>query len=150
MFETDKIAFVSQVSDVAMYVALTVGLLIFVVGYFAGARYSLRKIFVCTLVVAAVGTVALRIPMALHDVVQGGKKAPAATSQQMNGKTSVALRGQAVPAPAKEERAMSISREGIANLLIYVVWTSFLVGMGIFLYETLIVTSREAFGGLKR
>lgn len=143
MFEAEKIAFVSQVSDVVMYVALTVGLLIFVIGYFAGARHSVNKIFVCTAIVAVVGTVAMRIPIAMHDVVHGKKATPGQTSQPVPGKESVT-------APAKEGKALNISREAVANLLIYVIWTSFLVGMGIFLYETLIVTSREAFGAMKR
>jgi len=34
--------------------------------------------------------------------------------------------------------------EEIANLFLYMVWTAFLVGMGIFLYEAMTVTADEA------
>lgn len=135
MFEMDKIAFVGEVSDVVMYVSLTAGLLIFVIGYFAGARDSLTKIFVCTLIVTALGTVALRVPLAVHDFFISEKSK---TTQPVTTAPPAST-----PAPGPKT---SLKEEGekFGNFILYVIWTGFLVGMGIFLYESMTVTAHEA------
>jgi hypothetical protein len=135
MFDGERIALVGQVSDVIMYVALTAGLLIFVIGYFAGAKSSMTKIFICTLIATAVGTLSLRVPIALHDFVTGKKS----VQEQLTSKS-------ATPPPAVKEAESSNSGtgEGVLNLFLYIVWTGFLVGMGIFLYEAMTVTASEA------
>ena len=133
MFEGDKIALVGQISDVIMWVALTAGLLIFVIGYFAGARRALSKILICTIISTAVGTLAMRVPIAVHDFLTGKKTVQA----QVTGKSGTTDTTQA-PQPT------SGTGEEIANLFLYMVWTAFLVGMGIFLYEAMTVTADEA------
>jgi hypothetical protein len=132
MFDGDRIALVGQVSDVIMYVALTAGLLIFVIGYFAGAKSSMTKIFICTLIATAVGTLSLRVPIAVHDFLTGNKPA----QEQLADKTT--------PDATTTQKSEGGTGEGIANLFLYIVWTSFLVGMGIFLYEAMTVTASEA------
>jgi len=133
MFEKDSIALVGQVSDVVMYVALTGGLLIFVIGYFAGAKRTMNKIFICTIIATAVGTLAMRVPIAIHDFVTGNKT----VLQQTATKTGAA-------AAAKPQTTDTGTGEEIANLLLYMIWTAFLVSMGIFLYEAMTVTADEA------
>ena len=134
MFEGDKIALVSQISDVIMWVALTAGLLIFVIGYFAGAKRSMTKIMICTLIATVVGTLALRVPIAVHDFVTGKKTVQVeASSKQVTANT----------ATTTQQSASGVGEE-IANLLLFMIWTAFLVGMGIFLYEAMTVTADEA------
>jgi len=133
MFESDKIALVGQVSDVIMYVALTAGLLVFVIGYFAGARVTMHKIIACTLIVALVGTLALRLPIAVHDLITGKKSAK-----------ELITTTPTTPAKPPEKPSLVPSGEAVANLLLYIIWTSLLVGMGIFLYEAMTVSAREA------
>ena len=132
MFESDKIALVGHVSDVVMYVALTAGLLILVIGYFAGAKKSMSKIMICTILVTVVGTLALRVPMAVHDLVTGKKS----VQEQLFKKAGAAQPVQTEkPAPTGET---------IANLILYMMWTGFLVCIGIFLYEAMTTTAEEA------
>jgi len=138
MFEADKIAFVSQVSDVVMYVSLTAGLLILVIGYFAGARENINKIIACALIVTTVGVLALRIPIAIHDFIGGKKTAPVQSSEQVTDKAPVTNSDKAEP------KSSGLSGEGMLNFFLYVGWTGFLVCMGIFLYEAMTVTAREA------
>jgi len=133
MFEGDKIALVGQISDVIMWVSLTVGLLIFVIGYFAGAKRSLTKILICTIVATVVGALAMRVPIAAHDFLLGKK----AAQEQVTDKA-------AAPATAKPQQTSGGIGEEIANLLLFMIWTAFLVGMGIFLYEAMTVTADEA------
>lgn len=132
MFEGDKIALVGQISDVIMWVALTVGLLIFVIGYFAGAKRALTKILICTLVATVVGTLAMRVPIAVHDFLLGKKAAQVQTTDKA-----------ATPTAKTQQTAAGIGEE-IANLLLFMIWSAFLVGMGIFLYEAMTVTADEA------
>lgn len=136
MFDGEKIALVGDISDVIMYVSLTAGLLIFVIGYFAGAKSSLSKIFICTLIATAVGVLSLRVPIAVHDFLTGKKTA----QEQLTGNAATSPPTTAKPVQKSE----SGTGEGIANLFLYIVWTGFLVGMGIFLYEAMTVTASEA------
>lgn len=133
MFELDKIALIGQISDVVMYVALTAGFLIIVVGYFAGAKDSMGKILTCTIIVIAVGTLSLRVPIAVHDFVTGKKTA----QETITTKSSAAV-------PQRAEQPPASTGEAVANLFLYMIWTGFLVSMGIFLYEAMTVTAREA------
>jgi hypothetical protein len=134
MFEAEKIALVGQVSDVVMYVALMAGVLILIVGYFAGAKKYLHKIFACTIIVTVVGTLALRVPIAIHDFFSDNKS----NQEQVTNKSP------ATTAANQPKKSVALSGEAFANLLLYLVWTGVHIGMGIFLYEAMTVTADEA------
>ncbi|MEK7727280.1 MAG: hypothetical protein AAB354_02640 [candidate division KSB1 bacterium] len=147
--------FVSMNSTV-MWISLTVGILLFVIGHFAGGRLTMGRIWMCVGVVTLISVLALPAPMALYHVVKeqfavntyvenqpvtfpkqnsvASSSPTTATEQKENAPTTV---NQVAPVQAP----MSFQ---VLTLVMHILWTGFLVSMGIYLYETLIVTAQEA------
>jgi len=157
MFDENFLPFIAGISPTIMWIAVTVGLLLFVIGYFAGAKLAMGRIGMCILLVSIVGALALPAPIKLFSVILHG----------MNLRTTVADIGE----EAASEKAKTSTKDNadktsttstptdpanndsggkvpfslqLLSFLLYLIWTAFLVAMGIFLYETLTVTAEEA------
>ena len=156
MFDENFLPFIAGISPTIMWIAVTVGLLLFVIGYFAGAKLAMGRIGMCILLVTIVGSLALPAPMKLFSVVLHGmnlrttvvdtgeeaasKKAKTSTKDNAD-KTSTST--PADPSNNDSGGKVPFSLQ-LLSFLLYLIWTSFLVAMGIFLYETLTVTAEEA------
>ncbi|MGH7454728.1 MAG: hypothetical protein ACRENG_25455, partial [bacterium] len=66
MFDERLLPFIANISPTVMWIAITVGLLLFVIGYFAGGNKTLRRIGMCVLLVNIVGALALPGPIKLY------------------------------------------------------------------------------------
>lgn len=158
MFDRDLIPFLYGLNSTVMWISLTVGFLLLVIGYFAGGRMTFGRIVLCTFAVTLIGVLSLPAPMALFKVIKEqyqvetyfekqptsyapeknkNDTAPAATPSQVENR-----QGQQA-APTEEKNQVPISFQVLA-LVMHILWTAFLVAMGIFFYETLIVTAEEA------
>jgi hypothetical protein len=140
-----------------MWIAVTVGLLLFVIGYFAGGNKTLRRIGMCVLLVNIVGALALPAPMKLYSLVERGLNLETViigTSEQdttkstANPKAAPTNRAKTASATGNDGREVVYENAPVSlqlfTFLLYLLWTAFLVGMGIFLYETFTVTAEEA------
>ncbi|MCG3118184.1 MAG: hypothetical protein ALAOOOJD_00347 [bacterium] len=154
MFDENLLPFIARLNPTIMWIALTVGLLLFVIGYFAGGKLAMGRIGMCVLLVTIIGVLALPLPMRLFSLVEKGLnvKTSVVQSNEANKKSQT----PAKPKPAKIT-ADSTATDGedkigegvpfslqLLTFILYLVWSSFLIAMGIFLYETLTVTAEEA------
>lgn len=156
MFDRDLIPFLVGTNSTVMWISLTVGILLFVIGYFAGGRLTFGKIWMCTGVVTLISILSLPAPMALYHVVKEqfevdtyfekqptsfpqDKKTAATDPTAPNAQNQTTPASANAPAPVQVPMAFQV-----LTLAMHVVWTGFLVAMGIFFYETLIVTAQEA------
>jgi hypothetical protein len=156
MFDENLLPFIARLNPTIMWIALTVGLLVFVIGYFAGGRMAMGRIGVCVLLVTVLGTLALPAPIKLFSLVERGldvKITVGGTGEETKAKTSPKPKtNNTATATASADTASSEDDIGsnvpfslqILTLVMYLVWSAFLIGMGIFLYETLTVTAEEA------
>ncbi|MCI0695693.1 hypothetical protein L0337_27285 [candidate division KSB1 bacterium] len=157
MFDEKILPFIASISPTVMWIAITVGLLLFVIGYFAGGNKTLGRIGMCVLLVIIVGALALPAPMKLYSLVERGLNLQTviiSTGEQDTTKSAVAK--QSTPttrtktAPTGSNNGSEVVYENapvslqLFTFLLYLLWTAFLVGMGIFLYETFTVTAEEA------
>jgi hypothetical protein len=156
MFDEKLLPFIANISPTVMWIAVTVGLLLYVIGYFAGGKLHPGRIGMCVLIVTVAGTLALPAPIKLYTLVERGisiktafvKTAEDDTTKSSSGKksanpnrakTTAATSGDEIPANENAPVALQLF-----TFFLYLLWTAFLVGMGIFLYETFTVTAEEA------
>lgn len=156
MFDKDLMPFLSGMNTTIMWIALTVGILLFIIGYFAGGRLTFGKIWMCTGVVALISVLSLPAPMALYHVIKNQygvdtyfekqavtypKPKPASATEP----NAAGANNETATAQAKEPPVVQVPMSfQVLTLVMHIVWTGFLVAMGIFFYETLIVTAQEA------
>lgn len=158
MFDRDLIPFLYGLNSTVMWISLTVGFLLFVIGYFAGGRLTKGRILMCTIAVTLIGVLSLPAPMSLFKIIKEQyavetyvEKRPITfpSSKSANENTSTAANDQGENNPAQPgtlveaKDQMPIAFQVLA-LVLHILWTAFLVAMGIFFYETLIVTAEEA------
>jgi hypothetical protein len=148
--------FVTGMNATIMWIALTVGILLFIIGYFAGGRLTFGRIWLCTAVITLISVLALPAPMALYHVVKQQFEVDTYVEKQQVALPKQKTMAGPEPAAANEEKqnASEPAKETppvqppigfqVLTLVMHIVWTGFLVSMGIFFYETLIVTAQEA------
>lgn len=135
-----------------MWIAITVGILLYIIGYFAGGRLTLSRILTCTLLVTVIGVLALPAPMIIYRVVK--KQFNVVTAREEKDGSFTKLTYEEIAPPSSADSAKTANGAGnmqetvstpfqVLTLVMYIIWTAFLVGMGIFFYETLIVTAEE-------
>lgn len=156
MFDRDLIPFLVSMNSTIMWISLTVGILLFVIGYFAGGRLTFGRIWMCTGVVTLISVLALPLPMALYHVVKEQYDVGTSFENQQVTFPKNKTNPNAEPAAdgAQKENASAQTTQPahvevpfsfqVLTLVMHIVWTAFLVAMGIFFYETLIVTAQEA------
>ncbi len=158
MFDENLLPFIARLNPTIMWIALTVGLLLFVIGYFAGGKLAMGRIGMCVLLTTVLGALSLPAPMRLFSLVERGLnvkttvigsdgKEAAANAKAKNSAKAKTVRNAADSTAAAEEDDIGVGVPFSLQLLtfiLYLVWSAFLVGMGIFLYETLTVTAEEA------
>lgn len=158
MFDENLLPFIARLNPTIMWIALTVGLLLFVIGYFAGGKLAMARIGMCVLLTTVIGALSLPAPMKLFSLVEKGLNVKT-TVVGSDGKEAAAnaKAKNSAKAPNARSTADSTAVAGdddidtgvpfslqLLTLLLYLVWSAFLIGMGIFLYETLTVTAEEA------
>lgn len=105
---TDLVRQIDRLPTEGIYVAVAIGLLLFIIGWFGGTKMTYNKVFTCVIIVTLVGIFSLPLATFLFKWLH-----PALGS---TGAFSV----------------------------VYILWSMYLLGMAISLYETLIVTAEEA------
>ena len=111
-----KVTIFKSASAVVIYVCILFGFLIFVIGWYGGARLNKAKVITTMIVATGVGVIGrsfiIMIQLAIYNFLKG--------------------------------RLGEIAAGTIAESVIYVFWILFISGISVFLYETMIVTAREA------
>jgi len=155
MFDENLLPFIARLNPTIMWIALTVGLLLFVIGYFAGGKLAMGRIGMCVLLTTVLGALSLPAPMRLFSLVERGLNVKTTVigsdgkeiGANAKAKTAAKAKSNADSTAAVEEddigSGVPFSLQ-LLTLILYLVWSAFLVGMGIFLYETLTVTAEEA------
>jgi hypothetical protein len=154
MFDESFLPFITKISPTIMWIAITIGLLLYVLGYFAGAKLTLGRIAMCVIIVTVIGILALPVPMTVLRIAkeQANIKIVAIVSPEEKTDTTAndkqsATTSQTKPSPEsksgnlQEKIPTSIQ---MLSFVLYIIWVGFLVAMGIFLYETWTVTAEEA------
>jgi len=152
--------FIARLNPTIMWIALTVGLLLFIIGYFAGAKLALGRIGMCVLLTTVIGVLSLPAPMKLFSLVEKGLNVKTTVVDSegkeaaANAKANTSAKAKPAQSPADSAATDGAGEDEIGpdvpfslqllTLLLYLVWSGFLIGMGIFLYETLTVTAEEA------
>ncbi|MDZ7290522.1 MAG: hypothetical protein ONB44_02945 [candidate division KSB1 bacterium] len=158
MFDERLLPFIANISPTIMWIALTVGLLMFVIGYFAGGKLTLGRITMCVIIVTIVSVLALPAPIKLYTLVERGidirttfvSVAQEDTTKSVASTTSTNQSGPKAMSTVKTKEGKVVVEQEVPfslqlfTFILYVFWTAFLIGMGIFLYETLTVTAQEA------
>lgn len=158
MFDENLLPFIARLNPTIMWIALTVGLLMFVIGYFAGGKLAMGRIGMCVLLTTILGVLSLPAPMRLFSLVERGLNVKTTVigsdgkEVTANAKSKTAAKAKKTPSAADSVAAAEEDDIGsgvpfslqLLTLILYLIWTAFLVGMGIFLYETLTVTAEEA------
>src|SRR5574341_767541 len=72
MFDEKLLPFIANLSPTIMWIALTVGLLLFVIGYFAGGKMAIGRIGICVILVSIISALALPAPMKMYSLVEKG------------------------------------------------------------------------------
>lgn len=156
MFDERILPFIASISPTVMWIAVTVGLLLFVIGYFAGGSKTLKRIGMCVFLVTVVGALALPAPMKLYSLVERGLKLQTVivgtgepdTTQSTVGKKATNTRAKTTPEESTDGAGVIYEKAPVSlqifTFILYLLWTAFLIGMGIFLYETFTVTAEEA------
>jgi hypothetical protein len=153
MFDTDLLPLVAKLSPTIMWISLTVGILLYIIGYFAGGRMTMSRIMTCTMLVTVIGVLALPAPMVAYRVVKKQYGLVAAREKEDGSITKITSQVPAGTSKADSQKVAQNASNGenelvpvtfqVLTLVMYIIWTAFLVGMGIFFYETLIVTAEE-------
>jgi len=160
MFDENLLPFIARLNPTIMWIALTVGLLLFVIGYFAGAKLAMGRIGMCVLLVTILGALSLPAPMRLFSLVERGLNVRTMVvgsdgkEAAVNSKVKTTAKAKAATDPADSTATDGAGEDEpgagvpfslqLLTLILYLVWSAFLIGMGIFLYETLTVTAEEA------
>src|SRR5574342_533102 len=100
MFDEKLLPFIAHLNPTIMWIALTVGLLLFVIGYFAGGKMALGRIGMCVLLVTIIGVLALPLPMRLFSLVEKGLDVKTSVTGSDEANTTKA-KTPAKPKPAK-------------------------------------------------
>jgi len=160
MFDENLLPFIANLNPTIMWIALTVGLLLFVIGYFAGGKLAMGRIGMCVLLTTIIGALALPAPIRLFSLVQKGLNVKTGVIESSGDDTTASAKAKASPKADKTSTSSTTPSDPangddaagasvpfslqLLTLLMYLVWSAFLVAMGIFLYETLTVTAEEA------
>lgn len=157
MFDEKILPFIANLSPTIMWIAVTVGLLLFVIGYFAGGKLAMGRIGLCVVLVTIVSALALPMPMKLYSLVERGLNlqtviigtSESDTTQSVtDNKSTSANRARTTPNGSNNGSEVIYENAPFSmqlfTFILYLLWTAFVVGMGIFLYETLTVTAEEA------
>ena len=152
MFDTDLLPIIAGISPTIMWIAITVGVLLYIIGYFAGGRLTLSRIIVCTLIVTVIGVLALPAPMVAYRVVKQQFNIVTVHVEEDGSFTTLTTAPKSTKTDtSRAPQATTNNTSGsipasfqVVTLVMYIIWTAFLVGMGILFYETLIVTAEEA------
>ena len=156
MFDESFLPFITKISPTIMWIAVTVGLLLYVVGYFAGAKLTLGRIAMCVIIVTVVGILALPVPMTVFRIAKEQANIKIVSIVNPQGKTDTTATdkqstttSQAKPTSESKSGTPQYKDELPTSLqmltfVLYIAWLIFLVAMGIFLYETWTVTAEEA------
>lgn len=139
-----------------MWIAVTVGVLLFIIGYFAGGREKMGRIILCTFTITLISLLGMRVPMLLYNAVLQQYDIITLPESQVGVYLKAKEAKQAAVKPSESTvEGQQANNDGAAitvevpvafqilTLLLYTVWVAFLVGMGIFFYETVIVTAEE-------
>jgi len=147
MFDKDILPMIAHLNPTIMWIALTVGLLLYVIGYFAGGKMKQGRILLCTAMVTLIGVLALPVPMNINSFFKYqfvGESArtisPVTNGQQTQA--GPAFQSSDQSAAPQEAPSIPVSYQ-VVVLILYVIWIAFLVAMGIYFYETLVVTTEE-------
>jgi hypothetical protein len=162
MFDENLLPFIAGLNPTIMWIALTVGLLLFVIGYFAGAKLAMGRIGMCILLTTVIGALSLPAPMRLFSLVEKGLNVKTAVvgsegeGETANVKAKNSSKAKAAKSSSDTTASSESANDGddsgggvpfslqLLTFILYLVWSGFLIGMGIFLYETLTVTAEEA------
>jgi hypothetical protein len=159
MFDENLLPFIARLNPTIMWIALTVGLLLFVIGYFAGGKLAMGRIGMCVLLTTIIGALALPAPIKLFSLVEKGLNVRTAVIENKGADSSATAKSLPKSKADKTSTGSTTSSDTatdaelggnvpfslqLLTLLMYLMWTAFLIGMGIFLYETLTVTAEEA------
>jgi hypothetical protein len=159
MFDETLLPFLTKLSPTIMWIALTVGFLLFIVGYFAGGNLAMGRIGMCILLVTIISVLTLPAPMWMFSAAKRqinvktvykkiSEDTTKITGKQTAGNVSAkTTTGAAITAEAQnngEEEGNAPFTLQLVAFFMYILWSMFLIGMGIFLYETLTVTAKEA------
>jgi hypothetical protein len=157
MFDESLLPFIARLSPTIMWIALTVGLLLFVIGYFAGGKLHISRIGMSVFLATIIGVLALPAPIQLYTIAKAQMEVKTIHVKNPEKASSESTKDKQSP---NQTRAQTVSPETnqdkpdfdeeipvglqVLTFIMYVAWTAFLIAMGIFLYETLIVTAKEA------
>jgi hypothetical protein len=141
MFDEKLLPFIANLSPTIMWIALTVGLLLFVIGYFAGGRMAIGRIGMCVILVTVISALALPAPMKLYSLVEKGLDITTVFVGAANDTTKTTSTNNNSSKVTYETAPVSLQ---LFTFVLYIIWTAFIIAMSIFLYETLTVTAEEA------
>lgn len=155
MFDKDLLPLIDNMNTTVMWIAVTVGILLYIIGFFAGGRMTKGRILLCVILVTAISILGLRVPMLVFSVLKGQYHLVTLPESELgkypekqNTKNAARKPADSTAQPltdvdgSDKASAVPLSFQ-LLSLLLYTVWIAFLVGMGIFFYETLIVTAEE-------
>ncbi len=153
MFDENLLPFIAHLNPTIMWIALTVGLLLFVIGYFAGGKLTIGRIGMCVLLTSVIGVLSLPAPIRLYSTVQRGLNVKTIVVGNSGEDTTASAKAKTAPKADKTSANTATQNDAgsevplslqLLAFILYLLWTAFLIGMGIFLYETLTVTAEEA------
>ena len=106
--EANPISYIPNLGTTVSWVALIVGIILYIIGYYGGIRFNLGKPIVAMAIGTIISVLARPLVNKLHTFVAAN--------------ISVTLAGVLIP----------------------LLWTVFIIGVAISMYETFTVTAREA------
>ncbi len=112
-----KIRILGVFSAILVFVAITFGVVIYFIGYFAGGRLNKPKIL---------GSIVMATLVALL-----GRSCEAWLRSHLTAWLYMAI---------KHEIAAAM----IVDVVVYIFWTAFIAGIAVYTYETFVVTAKEA------
>lgn len=152
MFDKDLLPLIYNMNTTIMWIAVTVGILLFIIGYFAGGREKMGRIILCTFTITVISLLGMRVPMLIFSAIKDNYKLVTLEQSEV---------GDYLKKQEAEKNSGSATEKQVSNnsgnpatvdvpvafqiltLFLYTFWIAFLVGMGIFFYETVIVTAEE-------
>ncbi len=155
MFDRDLIPFLFGLNSTVMWIALTVGLLLFIIGYIAGGSKNFMRLIGAIIMATLISVLSLPAPMALYKVIK--EQFGVETYYENKSVSAPSKNADTEKAAEQPPKTETNSTDGSAvkvhtvplsfqalTLVLYIVWTIYVVGMGVFFYETLITTVQEA------
>jgi hypothetical protein len=145
MFDEKLLPFIANLSPTIMWIALTVGLLLFVIGYFAGGKMAIGCIGICVILVSIISALALPAFMKMYSLVEKGLDITIAFVGAASNDIIKTTDKNATNSNGSEVtyQTAPVSLQ-LFTFVLYIIWTAFIIAMSIFLYETLTVTAEEA------